>query len=445
MTHEQKTESGIPDPHPMIGHAYKFLDNTEGFYAACTSSSEDVLRVELGPKVFRYVTSPELVNEILFEREDQFKKSEWFRQNMKDFWGDALIIRDGERWRKQRKRLQPLFEPSRVESHVETFVREARTQMDRWRRGNTYALGWEMEELSLRLVLNFLFGRTLDHETERKIIKDFRHLTAKFDIGSIAVFLPKWVPVSTNRKYIRALNALESEIETILQEQKGTTDSQPTCLVGTLLNAMGGDPADLTKDVIRDEMLSFLFEHRTIAAHLTFTLYLLADYPEKQTRVQDELAQELGGEPPVFADLNNLSYLNDALRESLRLYPPVHTMFREPTGPIEFGGEHLDSDSILVLSPYIFHRDGNVYDNPNEFRPRRWEEDYTDAIPRSAYVPFGGGPHHCIGMRLSTTIARATISTILQDYDVSLADDGLDGLKFATPLGTQSDVHVTFS
>lgn len=441
-------QPGLPDPHPVLGHTYHFLNNTQGFYDRCIVSDGDVLEAEVGGNTFHYVTSPELVNEVLYEREEQFEKSEWLKGNMEDLWGDGLIIRSGERQRKQRERLQPMFELSRIQSYTETFARETRSVVDQWERGETYRIDREMQRISLRVLWNFLFGSTIETERERKIVEAYRDITAKFDFGSISALLPTWIPVSTNRKYARATDRLESEVDAIFRKRNAEwreSSEDPTDMVGRLLDALDEGPTDLTEEVVKDEIGTFLFEHRTLANHLACTLYLLAEHPEKRERLQEELARELGGESPGFADPRDLTYLNAVTRESLRLFPTVHTMFREPTGRVGLGGQRLDPDSILALSPYIVHRDAELYDDPGEFRPSRWNDRSVEDLPGCAYFPFGGGRYHCIGMRLSELGAVSIISTILQEYDLSPAGGGLDALKFAVHLEPENGLSVGLS
>lgn len=441
--------SGPPDPYPLIGHTYHFLSDPRGFYASCRGAEKGIVKAEVGPHTFHYITSPELINEIFFEREDQFRKSEWLQENMREFWGDSISVRNGEQWRKQRERLQPVFELSRVKSHAETIVQETQSRMEQWERGEICHIDQEMEQISLRILSSFLFGTTLDPSREQRIIEASRDLTSKFDLSSISSLLPRWIPVSTNRKCNRAFDTLETEVDAILQVRKEQWESasgdEPTDVVTRLVVAMENGSTDVTEEVVKDEILTFLFEHRTLAVHLSYTLHLLAEYPETGSRLQEELKDELGDRPPEFTDLRNLPYLENVVKESLRVFPPVHTMFRQPTQPLKLGDEHLDQDSVLAVSPFIIHRDGNVYEEPDTFNPSRWSGESAEEIPHYAFFPFGGGARHCIGMRVANMSAQLIVGTIAQQYDISSVGHELGTQKFSVTLEPENGIVVKLS
>jgi cytochrome P450 len=92
-----------------------------------------------------------------------------------------------------------------------------------------------------------------------------------------------------------------------------------------------------------------------------------------------------------------LPYTRAVLAESMRLYPPAWTIGREPLEDFEARGYRVRAGSIVLVSPWLVHRDPRWWSDPLEFRPERWLGDAEASHPRYAYFPFGGGPRMCIG------------------------------------------------
>src|SRR4029079_8228237 len=100
----------------------------------------------------------------------------------------------------------------------------------------------------------------------------------------------------------------------------------------------------------------------------------------------------LGGRLPTVADLPRLRYTEMVVTETMRLYPPVFSLTRRVPEPLRVGGHRVEPETSLVMSQWVVHRDPRWFDDPETFRPERWENDLAKRLPRYAYFPFGGGP-----------------------------------------------------
>src|SRR5262249_47615143 len=135
--------------------------------------------------------------------------------------------------------------------------------------------------------------------------------------------------------------------------------------------------------------------HETTALALTWCWYLLSQHPEAEETLHAELAAELQGRAPTMADLPRLRYVEQVVKEAMRLYPPVWSIGRETTAACEIAGHRVPKGAQLMLSQWVTHRDPRFWGEADLFRPERWAE---GAIPpRGAYFPFGSGPRGCIG------------------------------------------------
>ena len=123
-----------------------------------------------------------------------------------------------------------------------------------------------------------------------------------------------------------------------------------------------------------------------------------------------------GGRSPTFADLEGLAFTEHVVLESMRLYPPAWVVAREALTAVEIGGYRFPKGAAFVMSPFIVHRDPKTFDEPEAFRPERWEGDFARRLPRFAYFPFGGGPRVCIGNRFAMMEAKLVLAVAAQRF-----------------------------
>jgi len=188
-----------------------------------------------------------------------------------------------------------------------------------------------------------------------------------------------------------------------------------------LLSATDEDGESMSAELVRDELMTFLFAgHETTATALTFTWLLLSQHPEVERTLVAELEEVLDGEPPSFADLPDLEYTEQVLREAMRLYPPVPQIPRDTTEPVELGGYGIPEGATVAACQWTVHRDGSLWSYPHEFRPERFEHDDR---PRFAYFPFGGGPRRCIGEQFAMVEGKLILATLARRYHLELVSD----------------------
>jgi cytochrome P450 len=147
--------------------------------------------------------------------------------------------------------------------------------------------------------------------------------------------------------------------------------------------------------------------------------------------VQAEVDRVVGDDDPGMAHVREFELVEYAVQESMRLYPPVFTLFRSPTEPVELCGYDVPSDVNVMLPQYAVHHSGRHWDDPEAFDPDRFAPERAQERPRFAYFPFGGGPRHCIGKHLAKLEAQLILARVLQGYE--LADEG-DGVALRPPL-----------
>jgi cytochrome P450 len=184
-----------------------------------------------------------------------------------------------------------------------------------------------------------------------------------------------------------------------------------------LLEARDEDGSWMDNRQVRDEVLTFLMAgHETTALALSWAWYLLAENPEVDQRLRDELDCVLGGRVPTISDLPLLKYTEGVIKEALRLYPPAWGVGRTVVKEFEVGGYRIPAGANLVMSQWVMHRDARFFPEPEKFDPDRWSTEAARKLPRFAYFPFGAGPRQCIGNGFAMMEAMLLLATMAQRF-----------------------------
>ncbi|MBN1992738.1 MAG: cytochrome P450 [Anaerolineae bacterium] len=190
-----------------------------------------------------------------------------------------------------------------------------------------------------------------------------------------------------------------------------------------LLGQLVTDP-DLSDELIRDQLLTMLIAgHDTSTALLAWVWYLLGSHPEAMQRIQIEVDSVLGGNSPSPAQLSQLCYLEQVVKETLRLYPPIHLGTRMAATDLEFQGYRIPAGQRVLYSIYLSHRHPKYWSKPNQFDPDRFSPEREKALPPFLYVPFGGGARICLGFLFSQIEAKVVLARILQNFTLELIDE----------------------
>jgi cytochrome P450 len=139
--------------------------------------------------------------------------------------------------------------------------------------------------------------------------------------------------------------------------------------------------------------------------------------PEAAARVAAEARSALGGRPAGLGDLRSLRFTQAVIEETLRLYPPVPVLAREATTEITLAGRRLPRGTLVLVVPWLLHRNPKLWPEPDTFRPDRFLE---GTPPRYGYIPFSIGPRVCSGQQFGLTEAVLCLATLAQHIRLEL-------------------------
>ena len=173
------------------------------------------------------------------------------------------------------------------------------------------------------------------------------------------------------------------------------------------------------EEVVAQCIIFLLAGYETSSNTLSFTLYFLAVNPDLQDKLREEIRDALeasGRKKPLYEIAQNIEYLDCVVKESQRLCPPAAAVNRQCREDYKFNGIHIPAGTEVVIPIYALHHDPSAWEDPEKFDPERFRGERKDTRHPFQFVPFGGGPRNCIGMRFALLEIKIALVKILMKY-----------------------------
>ena len=439
----------------LLGSTRHLQRDQLGTYARAMAAHGDIARFRVGPPgigfSFDAVFSPEGARQVLATDAGHYVKDAPVIGEFRYFLGNGLLVSEGERWRRDRRIAGPLFTRRAVEGHLGTVAASA-ADLVAWCEDDAAAgRPVDLHALSMRYALHAL-GNTVFGDDIARVAATLRttlpplgeHLKQR---ALSPVRSPHWFPSPANRRAEAARKVVWDLADGLIADRRAG-GAQGQDLLSRLLTARDPETDEgLSDDDVRDEAIIFLIAgHETTGSALAFTLHLLGRHQEVQERVRAEVA-----EAPAY-DVDELPYTTQVVNESMRLYPPAHTVVRRAAEETELLGYPVDKGRIVAVNIWGIHHRESVWPEPFDFSPERFEATAapgTRSRQGTAYthVPFAGGPRACIGEHLAMAELVAAVAALVRRYrlrsetgtpgvqvDLSLRPRGVLGCRLE-PLG----------
>jgi cytochrome P450 len=365
-----------------------------------------------------FISHPDFIEQVLVTDNRKYIKGRILRKN-RQLFGNGLLTSEGDFWLRQRRLAQPAFHRGRIATYADTMVRYASRMAGEWSGGEERDIHAEMMRLTLSIVAKTLFDADVDREAKRvgHALEAIMHLNSDF---RKLILTPTWLPTPRKIRATIATAKLNRIIYRFIEERRAAGNDNGD-LLSMLLAARDDDGSRMTDRQLRDEAITiFLAGHETTANALSWTWMLLAQNPDVEVKLHEELDRVLDGRAPTVDDLASLRYTGLVVTESMRLYPPAWGMARLAIEDTEIAGYPIPKGCGVSLAQWVVHRDPRWFERPLEFLPERWEGDLLKRLPRFAYFPFGGGPRQCIGNNFAVMEATLLLATLAQQFRISL-------------------------
>lgn len=400
----------LTPPYPTTsatGFLWQVLRNPLDALTNLAHEQGDIAHVKFHKRDIFLLSHPEFIEQVLVRQSHNFIKGPAL-QRARILLGDGLLTSEGREHLAQRRALQPAFHRQHMEDYAAVMSFSTLSEMSSWRNGQRMDMTAAMMRLSLDIALRSFFGIAPEGTTS-KVNRSMGSLLRLFPLAALP--LPDsaraWFP-----HFKRAANDLNSVTEALIANPQSRMAR--TALVN-LLKEQGGESSG--EEQIRSHALTFLLAgHETTALLLAWCWDMLAHHPLAQGKLQAEIDSLLGNRIPTSEDLAQLRYTRAVVKETLRMRPPAWTIGRQALHDCEIGGRAIPAGSVVLASQWVMHHDPRFYDDPQNFRPERWDVIEHMPFPRYAFFPFGGGERMCIGEHFAWTEAVVVLALAVRKW-----------------------------
>jgi cytochrome P450 len=279
-------------------------------------------------------------------------------------------------------------------------------KLKNWQDGQTIDIAAEMMDLTMQIVYRTIFGERTSRADEeaKQAITLLQKYSGEMLTGASTI---------TEVECDAAKKTLHTVVDELIAEHRS---SQQSDFLDLLVNAIDPDTGSpMSDEQIRAEAINFYIAGQETSANaLAWTWYMLAEYPDIQERLHHEVANVLGENKATSDSLAQMTYTECVIKESMRILPPAWLIGRRPTENVEINGYTIDPDATIAICAYVFHRNPAVFPDPERFDPDR----FLAEPPRYTYLPFGAGPHVCIGQPFSMLETSLILTTMMQQFRI---------------------------
>jgi cytochrome P450 len=383
-------------------------------------SAGDIAQLNLGLFRVYIATHPDHVQHVLRDNSANYLREGMMWEPMRRLIGNGLAG-EGAVWESRRALFRPMFSARSVtrltEAMADAITQSLDEDLDPYARsGRPLDVQAEMTRIVHRVFRRVFLGDGITmRQTEMLGTAVDEHL-AGLGARMLLPFLPSWLPVPGDRACRRARRTVDSILLPFIRECRARAGEERDDVVSVLCRTGGLDDQQIRDDVIA----SFAAATESTALSLTWLWVVLDAHPDVAARLTGEVGAVVGADRPHGAHLPRLTYTKMVLQELVRLYPAGWMIPRTAAGPDTLGGVPIKAGSTVLISPYLMHRLAAFWDRPGDFDPERFAPDIRQGHGFS-YLPFGAGPHTCLGSHLFTAEAQLIVAALLSRYRLRLS------------------------
>lgn len=366
-------------------------------------------------------------NEFLFRNENKYVVSTWPKSTRILLGQMSLAVRDGNFHTSRRRLLAQAFQPRALSSYIPTMEKITHQYLEKWLKMGELTWYPELRNYTFDIACSLLISTENASETP---------LAQYFETWCKGLFtLPINLPWTSFGKALKCRHKLLQEIEKIILNRQ-QQDNQPSDALGILLNAKDDQGNSLSLAELKDQILLLLFAgHETLTSAIASFCLLMAKYPDILKKVREEQEKLDITSPLTTEKLKQMTYLEQVLKEVLRLIPPVGGGFRKVIQGFEFKGYYIPENWTVQYQIAQTHQQSEVFPNYEKFDPDRFSPSrMADKQKNFGYVPFGGGLRECLGKEFAKLEMRIFASLLVQKCQWQLSpNQNLDMVTIPTP------------
>ena len=423
------TPTQLPEPpkvsggdHPT-GHLEELRADPIGLMERTRAECGDVGEFRLADKDVVLLTGAE-ANEVFFRASDEDLDQAAAYPFMTPIFGEGVVF-DASPERRREQLHNMALRDKQMRGHAETIQREVDEMVARWGdAGEIDLLDW-FSELTIYTSSSCLIGRTFRLDLDDR----FAHLYHELEQGTDAIaYVDAYADIPSFHARDRARAGLVELVEAIIAKREAAgapADKDDRDLLDVLISLRDEEGAlRFDADQITGMFISMMFAgHHTTSGTAAWTLIELLRHPEEMAAVVAELDELYAdGAEVSYQALRAMPRLEAAIKEALRLHPPLILLLRVANVDVEVGGHVIRKGKMVAASPSVSNRLPEAFGDPEAFRPGRYLEDpAADLANPWNWIPFGAGRHRCVGAQFAMMQLKAIFSVLLKDWTFAAA------------------------
>ena len=380
----------------------------------------DVGRFDLAGRDVVLLTGPE-ANEVFFRApEEQLDQAEAY-PFMTPIFGEGVVFDAPPERRREMLHNQSLRDKF-MRGHAATIAREVHEMVDRWSGSGTIDLLDWFSELTIYTSSACLIGPRFRRDLDRR----FAELYHDLECGTDAVaYVDPYAPIESFRRRDEARVGLVALVQEIM-DRRGGGGAEPDerDLLDVLMSVRNEDGSPrFSTDEVTGMFISMMFAgHHTTSGTAAWTLIELLRHPDVLAEVVAEVDALPGGEELTYQALREIPLLESAIKEALRLHPPLVLVLRVAQEDMEMLGYRVRKGALVGASPAVSNRVAGAFPEPDEFRPHRYlDPEFADREHPWSWIPFGAGRHRCVGAPFAMMQLKSIFCVLLRDWRFELA------------------------
>ncbi|XP_072942063.1 cytochrome P450 4d2-like [Epargyreus clarus] len=456
-----------PRPFPLLGNANLFLGKPTTFIPALKKLNDvygNAVIIHLLHARYIILYHPKYIEPLVSSTELITKGRSY--NFLLPWLGDGLLTSTGSRWKTHRKFLTPAFHFNILQNYLPVFLKNEKILMKTLRK-----VADRPVDLTPIIALNALDNVTesimgvsinAQKDSESKYVQSIDDLTRIISLRIRNSFLGEDAIFNvTHYKKIQneAIKILHRQTRDVIDARRRELESLNITRLNTqtdigirnkhafldLLLLAETDGQRISDEQIREEVDTFMFEgHDTTTSGLCFAFYILSKHPDVQEKIFQEQKDILGDDlnrDPTYSELQQMKYLELVIKESLRIYPAVPLIERRITRNTEIGGIRVKKNSTILIDIFHMQRHPELYEDPLEFRPERFES--CNAKNAFSWIAFSAGPRNCIGQKFAMLEMKVTLAGVIKHFRLLPTDHELQ-LCASLVLRSENGVWVQF-
>ncbi len=409
----------------FLKHSLEILKNPLPFHHENFEKKGDTFRLNIGPnKSVIFSRDPALAEYVLQKNQKNYAKTEIQTKDLAKYIGHGLLTAEGDHWKKQRKLIQPAFHKKQLAKLLDSVQSAIQTEIRRIEPGKELDVFPIFNDLAFQTVVKSLFSSAVSQdeinrlqfiteEAQKMLVRELRQ-----------PYLGWYFKVSGKlESYLKLTRESREILKKIVKERKESGERFDD-LLDMLLDARYEDGNYMDEEQLIDEILIlFTAGHETTSNALSFITQLLAHNPEWQERIFKEL-ESLTFEDDLMSVVTQTPVTQMVIEESMRLYPPAYFIDRVNVEKDEFENMKFEEGTNLLLSIHEMHRHPDFWQDPDDFKPERFEGNSMKYS--SQYFPFGAGPRKCIGNNFAMFEMILCVLEIISKYEIKSVKQEID-------------------